>query len=270
MIHPTAVIHPKAQLDGSVEVGPFSIIDAGVTVGPGCRIGPHVYLTGNTSIGANNRFYANAVIGEAPQDVKYSNEPTGLRIGDNNLFREGATVHRSNRVDEETVVGSNNFLMVNCHVGHNARVGNHVIIANGALVAGHVEVGDRAFISGNCLLHQFVRVGSLALMQGAAKISKDLPPFTIARGDNGICGLNVIGLRRAGVGSAERLELKKLYHRLFRSNENLSLSVSKAREEFTGAHARAMLDFIAAAKRGVCRDFGNSAGEAGEASEADI
>jgi UDP-N-acetylglucosamine acyltransferase len=258
MIHPTAIVSPKAQLDSGVEVGPFAVIDAEVSLGPGCRVGPHVYLTGRTIIGANNRFYAGCVIGEAPQDVKYKDEPARLRIGDNNIVREGATVHRSSGADEETVVGSNNFLMVNSHVGHNARLGNFVILANGALLAGHVEVGDRAFISGNCLVHQFVRVGTLALMQGAAKISKDLPPFTIARGDNGICGLNVVGLRRAGFSPSERHELKKLYHLLFRRRQNLSGALAQAQKDFTSDCAKVLLDFVASAKRGVCRDCGGA------------
>ncbi|MGP8201847.1 MAG: acyl-ACP--UDP-N-acetylglucosamine O-acyltransferase [Limisphaerales bacterium] len=254
MIHPTAIIHPEAQLDPSVEVGPYAVIDGRVSMGPGCRVGPHVYLTGHTRIGANNRFYAGCVVGEAPQDVKYKDEPTELRMGDNNLVREGATVHRSAKVGEATVIGSHNFLMVNSHVGHNAVLGDHVILANGALLAGHVVVGDRAFISGNCLVHQFVRVGTLAIMQGGAAISRDLPPYTVARWGNGMCGLNAIGLRRAGLTAEERLELKKLYHNLFRSAENLSDAVSRARQEFTSAPARVLLDFVASAKRGVCRD----------------
>jgi UDP-N-acetylglucosamine acyltransferase len=261
VIHPTAIIHPKAQLDAGVEVGPYAIIDGGVSLGRGCKIGPHVYLTGQTAIGADNRFHAGCIIGEGPQDVKYKDEPTRLRIGDNNLFREGVTVHRSNTEEEETVIGSNCFLMVQCHVAHNCRVGNHVIIANAALLGGHVQVGDRAFISGTCLAHQFVRIGTLALMQGGAKISKDLPPFTIARGTNGICGLNVVGLRRAGIGASERQELKKLYHQLFRQRENLSEAAAQARKEFASAPAKVMLDFIASAKRGVCRDFGDPEGE---------
>jgi UDP-N-acetylglucosamine acyltransferase len=256
MIHPTAIIDPKAQLDPSVDVGPYSVIDGHVTLGPGCRVGPHVYLTGHTRVGANNRFYAGCVVGEAPQDVKYKDEPTELRLGDNNLVREGATVHRSAKLGEATIIGSNNFLMVNSHVGHNVIMGDHVILANGALLAGHVEVADRVFISGNCLVHQFVRIGTLAIMQGGSAISKDLPPYTVARGDNGICGLNVIGLRRAGLSADERLELKKLYHKLFRSGENLSTAVAQARRKFTSAPAKILLNFIASAKRGVCRGVG--------------
>jgi UDP-N-acetylglucosamine acyltransferase len=255
MIHPTAIIHPKAELDGSVEVGPYAVIDAHVSLGTGCRVGPHVYLTGHTRIGSGNRFYAGCVVGEAPQDVKYKDEPTELRMGENNLVREGATIHRSAKVGEATIIGSNNFLMVNSHIAHNVVVGNNVILANGALLAGHVEVGDRAFISGNCLVHQFVRIGTLALMQGGAAVSKDLPPYTVASRTNDICGLNLIGLRRAGITAAERLELKKLYHRLFRSDENMSSVVTAARLEFTSAPAKVLLDFVAAAKRGVCRDI---------------
>ncbi|HEY3856892.1 MAG TPA: acyl-ACP--UDP-N-acetylglucosamine O-acyltransferase [Verrucomicrobiae bacterium] len=257
MMHPTAVISPKAQLDSTVEVGPFAVIDADVSVGPGCRIGPHVYLTGHTTIGANNRFHAGAVIGDAPQDVKYNDEPTRLIIGDGNLFREGATVHRSAKVEEATVVGSNNFLMVNSHLGHNVHIGNHVIIANGALIAGHVEIADRVFISGNCLVHQFVRIGTLALMQGGSAISQDLPPYTIARRGNAICGLNTIGLRRAGISTDDRLELKRLYNKLFCGNQNFSEAIAQARVEFVGAPAKVMLDFISASKRGVCRHGGD-------------
>ena len=212
-------------------MGPYAVIDEGVELGPECVIGPHVYLTGLTTIGAHNRFYAGCVIGEAPQDLKYTGEPTRLRIGDHNVFREHVTVHRSNKAAEDTVIGSKNFLMAHCHVAHNCRLGDQVIMANGVLLGGHVTLEDRVFLSGNCLVHQFVRVGTLALMQGGSAISKDLPPYTVARGDNGICGLNTVGLRRAGLTPAERLELKQLYHALFRQGHNLRAAVASARAE---------------------------------------
>jgi UDP-N-acetylglucosamine acyltransferase len=198
------------------------------------------------------------VIGEAPQDLKYQGEPTRLRIGNQNIFREHVTVHRSNKEAEETAIGSHNFFMAHCHVGHNARVTDHVIVANGALLGGHVLVQDRAFLSGNCLVHQFVRVGTLALMQGGAAISKDLPPFCVARGDNGICGLNAVGMRRAGFKVEERLELKRLYHELFRSAQKLGAAIAAARKEFTSEGARALLDFVASSRRGICADTGTS------------
>lgn len=264
VIHVSAIVHPKAKLDPTVRVGPYAVIDGDVEIGPGCVIGPYVYLTGNTVIGNQNQFYAGCVIGEAPQDLKYHGEPTRLRIGDHNVFREQVTVHRSNKAAEETSIGSQNFLMAHSHVAHNCRVANSVILANGALLGGHVTVDDRAFISGNCLVHQFVRVGTLALMQGGSAISKDLPPYTTARGDNGICGLNTVGLRRAGLTPEERFELKQLYHALFRRRSSLRAAIEAAQGRFGSAPARVMLEFLAASKRGVCSDTSGGRGSASE------
>ena len=264
MIHPTAIIHPQAKLDKTVSVGPYAVIDAGIELGGHCVVGPHVYLTGITRIGSHNQFHAGCVIGDAPQDLKYKAEPTRVRIGDHNVFREHVTVHRSNKLEEDTVIGSHNFLMANSHVGHNSQLGDHIIIANGALLGGHVTVQDRAFISGNCLVHQFTRVGTLAIMQGGSAISKDLPPFTIARGDNGICGLNSIGLRRAGLTAEQRLELRKLYHALFRSGERLQTALATAERNFSSAGAKILLDFAAEAKRGLCSDTGRATKESEE------
>src|ERR1700677_671360 len=140
MIHPTAIIHPKAKLDSTVRVGPYAIIDEGVELGANCVVGPYVYLTGLTKVGASNTFHAGCVIGDAPQDLKYKNEPTGVRIGDNNVFREHVTVHRSSKTSEDTVVGSRNFIMQHSHVGHNAIVGDDTIIASGAMLGGHAAV----------------------------------------------------------------------------------------------------------------------------------
>jgi UDP-N-acetylglucosamine acyltransferase len=256
MIHSTAIIHPKAKVDCSVKIGPYSVIDEHVEIGPGCVIGPLTYLTGVTRIGMCNHFYAGCVIGDAPQDLKYRGEQTRLQIGDHNVFREHATVHRSCKPTEATVIGSHNLLMASCHVAHDSTIGNHVIVANGALLGGHVLVQDRVLISGNCLVHQFVRVGTLAMMQGGSAISKDLPPYTVARGDNAICGLNTIGLRRAGIDAADRLQLKKLYRLLFRSAQNLRQAVAQGWNEFTSPAAKAMLEFVADSKRGICRDVG--------------
>lgn len=254
MIHPTAVIHPRAEVDGTATVGPGAVIDAEVVVGPRCVIGPHVYLTGHTVLGADNRLHAGCVLGDAPQDLKYTGTPTRLRIGDRNVFREHVTVHRANHPEEDTFLGSDNFFMAHCHVGHNCRLGDRIILANGAALGGHVVVQDRAFISGNCLVHQFVRVGMLAMMQGGAAISKDLPPYTVARGDNTLCGLNVVGLRRAGISAPDRLELRRLYRFLFRSPRNLREAVAEARSQFVSELGRMMLDFIAASRRGVCTE----------------
>jgi UDP-N-acetylglucosamine acyltransferase len=252
-IHPTAVVHPEAVVHPSATVGPHAVIDAHVELGADCLVGPGVHLTGHTVIGAGNRFHAGCVIGDEPQDLKYEGQPTRLSIGDRNVFREHVTVHRANKLEEDTVIGSGCLLMAGCHVGHNSVLGDRVIVTNGSLIAGHVQIGDRAILSGNCMVHQFVRIGTLAMMQGGAGCAKDLPPFCMARwGLNRLCGLNTVGLRRAGFTSEERLELKRLYHTLFRSGAKLEDVAPRARELYTGAPARAMLDFLEGSTRGFC------------------
>lgn len=252
LIHPTAVIHPEAKIDPTTVIGPYSVIDQSVEVGPNCVLGPQVHITGDTQIGANNRFHTGSVIGDAPQDLKYGYEATRLVVGDENVFREHVTVHRSNNQGEATVVGSGNYFMAGSHVGHNSRIGNRAVLANGAALGGHVEVGDRAFISANCLVHQFVRIGELSLMQGGAAVSKDVPPYVIATGVNGICGLNVVGLRRAGITAAERLELKQLYRTLFCHRGNAQAVLKEARQDCQNEPSRVLLDFIETADRGIC------------------
>jgi UDP-N-acetylglucosamine acyltransferase len=256
MIHPTAIIHPQAEVDPATEVGPYAVIDAWVKVGPHCRIGPHVHLTGHTTIGSHNAFYAGCVVGEAPQDLKYKGEASRLRIGDHNVFREHITLHRATDLSEDTVVGSHNLLMAHCHIAHNCQLGNHIIVASGALMAGHVVIEDRAIISGNCLIHQFVRVGTLSLMQGGSGISKDLPPYTIASERNQICGLNIIGLRRAGCSSEQRTILKRAYRILFRQGLLLEQALMAVERECPGDMAQVLASFVANSQRGVCRDPG--------------
>lgn len=269
MIHPTAVIHPQARLDPSVVVGPCTVIDEHVTVGAHCILGPHVHLTGHTTVGAHNRFHAGCVIGDAPQDLNYQGEPTRLRIGDHNAFREHVTVHRSNKLEEATIIGSHNLIMAGSHVGHNCALGDHVILINAVLLAGHVTVGDFAVLGGGAGVHQFARIGRLAMVAGHASLSKDVPPFTLGRGYSVLYGLNTVGLRRAGFTSEQRLELKKLYHHLFRGTGLMRERVESARHEFTSEACRQLIDFVATSKRGVCSDAGTrsaspDAAEAGE------
>ncbi len=259
MIHPTALIHPRAQVDSLVEVGPFCVIDEHVTLGEGCRLEAGARVTGHTVIGRGNKFHSGCVIGDGPQDLKHKGGPTRLVIGDNNVFREHVTAHCSNKLEEDTRIGSNNYFMAGSHVGHNCAVGDFVILANGAMLGGHVTVGDRVFISGNCLVHQFVRVGTLAIMQGGSGVSQDLPPYTIATGDNHICGLNIVGLRRAGFTAEQRLELKKLYHFLFLGGRNLREAAAQARADFSNPASQVLIEFVLASRRGVCR-HGRSAG----------
>lgn len=253
-IHPTAVIDPRAELGSDLEIGPYVVIDAEVRLGNGCRLGPHVYLTGRTHIGEANTFHAGCVIGDWPQDLGYNGAPTETHIGNRNLFREHVTIHRSTAVDEPTKVGSDNFLMASCHIGHNAQMGNRNILANGTLLGGHARVADQVTFGGGAAVHQFVRVGRLAMMQGHSGLSKDLPPFTIVRDINKLSGLNSIGLRRAQVSLEDRLEIKRLYHHVFRGGGNIATAVATARPQFTSLPSVELLDFIQQSKRGVCTE----------------
>lgn len=265
MIHPTAIIHPGAQIDPECVIGPYVVIDAHVVLGRGCRVGPQVYLTGHTVIGPGNIFHAGCVIGDAPQDLKYAQAPTRLRIGEGNTFREHATVHRSTREDADTIIGNGNLLMAGSHVGHNCVLGDSNIVANGALLAGHATLADRVFISGTCMVHQFCRIGRLAMMQGGSGISKDLPPFCVARDANEIAGLNTVGLRRAGISADERLKLRRAYHLLFRSGQRRADAVAAALEQVGDCPvARELIEFVAASRRGVCADTGRRGVSDGE------
>jgi UDP-N-acetylglucosamine acyltransferase len=259
MIHPTAVVHPNAKLGPGVRVGPHAVIDGHVELGADCDVGPHAYITGQTVVGARNKFDAGCVIGGAPQDLKYKGELTRLQIGDENTFREHVTVNCSTTVEGLTVLGSHILIMAGAHVGHDSTVGDHVIMANCSALGGHVTVQEGAVLSACVVVHQFLRVGSLSMTQGGSALSQDLPPYAMARhGINLMCGLNIVGLRRAGLTAEERLELKRAYHLLFRSGTNLRQAVAEAREKYTGARTKLLLDFVATTKRGVCRHVGAS------------
>jgi len=168
------------------------------------------------------------------------------------VIREHVTLHRSNTLEEDTVIGSGNFFMAHSHVGHNAAIGNDNIFANGALIGGHAEIANRVFLSGNCAVHQFVRVGTLAMMQGNAAVSQDLPPYTMSFGVNKLCGLNIVGLRRAGFNAEQRRELNIHYKRIFVEGNNVGATVTEALASQPGNKVREMLEFIAASTRGVC------------------
>lgn len=245
-------MHPGAQFGNDVEIGPYAVVDGNVVVGDHCQIGPHTYLTGHTTLGRGNMVHSGAVIGDAPQDLKYRNEPTQLIIGDDNVFREHVTVHRSAKLEHPTTIGSHCLLMAGSHVGHNSQLGDHVIMANGSMLGGHVTIEDRVFISGSCLVHQFVSVGTLAMMQGGTAISVDLPPFCVASGVNELRGLNTIGLRRAGITSQERLELRRIYHALFRRQGALSEAFAKLELKPLGKPAKHLVEFVRSSKRGIC------------------
>jgi UDP-N-acetylglucosamine acyltransferase len=254
-IHPTAIVSPKAELDPSVEVGPYAIIDDDVRVNAGTRIGPHAYLTGRTEIGKNNTIHIGAVIGHEPQDLKYDRKtPTFLKIGDRNVIREYCTVHRGTEPDTATVIGDDCFLMASSHVAHNCILGNCVILANAALLGGHVHVGDRAFISGGAVIHQFIHVGRLAMISGNSRVSMDVPPFVLLVERNVVAGLNMVGLKRAGVSPESIQEIKQLYRLFYRSNLNVSQALRRSEEagQYERPESREWMEFIRQSPNGIC------------------
>jgi len=252
LIHPTAIIDPKAHLGEDVEIGPNAIIEAGVTLGDRTKIGPMVHIQGTTQLGPDNVVYTGATLGFPPQFLGFSGAPTRLVIGARNVIREYANIHRGLNDESATTVGDDNFIMAFSHIAHDCHVGNHVIIANCALLAGHVSVGDRAFISGNTVVHQFVRIGRLAMVGGLAGIGMDLPPFMIAEGTRAqIRGINVVGLRRAGIAAHVRMELKRLLLEIYCSNKTVSQAVAAIASTDHSAEGREFLEFYKNSKRGV-------------------
>jgi UDP-N-acetylglucosamine acyltransferase len=251
-VHQSAVIAGDVQLGAGVEVGPFCLLDGRIRIGPRTRLIGHVTIFGDTEIGADNVLHPNAVIGDEPQDMSYGGAPRQVRIGARNVFREGSTVHRGCERGLVTTMGDDNFMMHNAHVAHDCRIGNGVIIAGGALLAGWCEVGDRALVSGNCVVHQYTRIGRLALTRGGSRMSRDIPPFCIADGDHTVRAINVIGLRRAGVSPAAIAALRRAFVALFGRHGNLKLAIERL--EAAGglpAEVLEMIEFIRASKRGV-------------------
>ena len=253
-IHPTAIIHPDAQISDDVKIGAFVCIEDAAQIGAGCEIQAHAVLSGDVRIGKNNRIGYGAVIGAWPQDLSFDpKRKSSVVIGDNNTIRELCTIHRATGEGNATRVGNNNFLMAGAHLAHEVQLGDHIIIANNALLGGHVRVEDRVFIGGGCVFHQFVRVGRLAICQGLSAFSKDIPPFTLAAERNTVAGLNVVGLRRAGFSATQRTEIKDAFKLLYKSGLNTAQALKNAAQREWDENARAFFDFVAAAKkRGIC------------------
>ena len=253
-IHPTALVDASAELGEGVEVGPYSVIGPQVKIGAGTVIGPHVTIHRYTTLGANCRVHDHAAIGDTPQDLSFRDVVSYTRVGDGVVMREGVTIHRGTKEGSVTEVGDGCFFMANSHVGHNGKLGRQVILANGVLLAGHVEIGDKAFLSGNVMVHQFCRIGRLAMLSGGMGASCDVPPFctTLMLSRNTLAGLNTVGLRRNGVSSEDRLALRAAYHLLFRSRHLLREAVALLQQQHVSGPARELADFIATSKRGVC------------------
>jgi UDP-N-acetylglucosamine acyltransferase len=227
-IHPTAIIHPGAELHPTVQVGPYTIIGEGVKIGPQTTIGPHVVIEGPTEIGMGNRIFPGAAIGLESQDKKYQGAESWVKIGDRNRIREYVTINRATSEGEATEIGNDNLLMAYVHVAHNCWIENNVVIANNVALAGHVEIESKAIIGGVLGVHQFVRIGQLAMVGGMSRIDRDVPPYMLVEGNPArVRSLNLIGLQRAEYLSEEIAQLKKAFRMLYRSNYSFTQAVEQ-------------------------------------------
>jgi len=270
MIHPTAVIDPRAELGPGVSVAPYAVIGAEVCLGEGTAVGAHVVLEGRLAVGARCRIGHGSVIGGAPQDLKYrEGTRAGVRIGDDTVIREHVVIHRATREGHDTRVGDHCLVMATSHIAHDCVVGNHVIIINYAGIAGHVTVGDRATIGGFGGVHPFTRIGTYAYVGGLAKVVQDVPPFMIADGVPATArAVNVIGMRRGGIDPASRRAVQSAFRILYRSGLTPATALERTRAELGGHPLVALLvDFVEASKRGIVSGAGQRRGAAVEVEE---
>lgn len=252
-IHPTALVDDAAELGEGVSVGPYSIVGPEARIGPGTQVGPHVLIEGDTTVGAECVLAKGAVLGTAPQDLKYRGEPTRLVVGDRTHIREYATLNRGTAASGVTTVGSDCLLMSYVHVAHDCRIGDHVILSNAVNMAGHVAIEDWVIVGGMTPIHQFVRIGQHAFVGGQSRIAKDVPPYVKAAGiPLQLYGLNSVGLQRRGFSEEVRRELKRAYRLFFASAHNTTQALARAREELRAIpEVENFLAFFERSERGV-------------------
>lgn len=255
MIHSTALVDPAARLADDVEVGPFTVIGPDVEIGPGSRIGPHVVIKGPTVLGARTRIFQFASVGEDCQDKKYAGEPTRLVMGDDNVVREGVTLHRGTIQDRgETTIGSRNLFMAYVHVGHDSVIGNDCILANQVTLAGHVRLGDFAIIGGLAAVHQFCHFGTHAMAGGGSIITKDTPAYVMINGNPAqVHGLNLVGLKRRGFSREALKALSEAYRLVYRQGLTVEQALDEIRSRFQLAETEAFVSSIEASTRGIIR-----------------
>jgi UDP-N-acetylglucosamine acyltransferase len=255
-IHPTAIISPGVEIEEETTIGPFCILNEGARIRKGTKLISNIIIEGDTEIGENCLIYPFTSIGLPPQDTKYKGEKTGIRIGNNNTIREYTTIHRASvGGDGITAVGDNNFLMAYVHIAHDCKIGNSILMANVATLAGHVVVEDHAVIGGLVAIHQFTRIGAYAMVGGFSGVGQDIPPYMIASGARArLYGLNTIGLKRHGFSDTTINELKKAYKLLFREKRTLKDALKKIQEDLPYTdEIKTLIEFIQKNKRGICR-----------------
>jgi len=253
MVHPTAVIHPQAQLGAGCEIGPYCVLGAQVVLGDGCKLHAHVVIDGHTTLGRENEIFPFACLGLKTQDLKWKGGLTRTRIGDRNTFREYVTVHSATGDGEATVIGSHNHILASAHVAHNVTLGDHIIMSNVATLAGHVIVEDHAVIGGLAAVHQFCRIGRMAIIGGCSKIVQDVPPFMLADGNPATTRtINKVGLERNGISDEAQAALKKAYKILFREKLTVSNALDKILAELPGLPEIVhLVQFIRGSSRGI-------------------
>jgi UDP-N-acetylglucosamine acyltransferase len=254
VIAPTARIHPEANVGAQTVIGDYAVIESDVSIGAYCRIEPYVYVKRWTTIGDHNEISAGAALGTDPFDKAFTGERSYLRIGHRNKIREHWTISRGTEPESTTEIGDDNYIMSSGHIAHNAKIGNHVVIASCTLVAGFVEIEDQAFVSGGVGIHQFSKIGRLAMVGGSVRVNKDVPPFFLYAGlyvePNGI---NTVGLKRAGFSAPEIAAVEAAYRLLYRSGLKLEDALARIEREIPSEHARHLVRFIRSSKRGICR-----------------
>jgi UDP-N-acetylglucosamine acyltransferase len=255
-IHPLALVDPAAEIGRDVTIGPFCIVEAGVVIGDGCSLAPRVVAKSRTTLGVNNEIGEGTVLGGKAQHVVECQPGGSLVIGNHNRIRENATIHRGHANDATSVVGDHNYLMVNAHVGHDCRIGNHTILVNNVMIGGHVQIHDRAYVSGGVAVHQFCRIGQFAMVGGMARVVQDVPPYVMVSGggETEIVGLNRVGLKRNGYSAADMLQLKEAYRVIYRQGLRWCEVLEVLQRDFSTGPAALFLEFLQAGKRGFVQE----------------
>ncbi|GAT32526.1 UDP-N-acetylglucosamine acyltransferase [Terrimicrobium sacchariphilum] len=253
-IHPTAIVGSSARLGENLEIGPYAIVEDGVTVGSDCVIQAHSVLTNKVTIGDRNVIGYGAVIGSPPQDLAHNDSiSSGVVIGNDNVFREYVTIHRGSKEGTSTRVGHGNLLMAGVHLGHNVSIGDRNIFANNCLLAGYVDAADDIVLGGASVFHQFLRIGAMCMIRGGTAWSKDIPPFTVGAIINRVCGINAIGMKRKGIGTENRANVKRAYKLLYRSGLNVTQAIDAGQSEDWTREGKMFMDFVGRrTKRGLC------------------
>jgi len=253
-IHPSAIVDPTAELGENISIGPHCVIERDTVIGDNCKLGPGVIIHPHVNLGDNCTVHAHAVLGDLPQDMAFADCVSHVEIGPGNVFREYVTVHRGTKPDTVTRIGANGFFMAGSHVAHNCQIGDEVIFANGATLGGYVQVGDAAFLSGHVVVHQFCRVGRLTMLSGQSAASKDIPPFCILHNSetNIVSGINIIGMRRAGIEEDERTKVRTAFRMIFLQGKNLRKAAESAAAKYKQGPANELAQFVLESERGVC------------------